>query len=139
MGQPSETEQTAAPGPAPRIVSTPGTCGGKPRIDGHRIKVQDVVLWHVDMGRSIEDILEGYPGLDRAKIEVALAYYEAHREEIRAALKRDEEIVRRVGADAHLDPRTLSAEDRCPGTSDSTSMRTAIRTSRGGCVERALT
>ena len=26
-----------------RIVSTPGTCGGRPRIDGHRITVEDVV------------------------------------------------------------------------------------------------
>jgi uncharacterized protein (DUF433 family) len=28
----------------PRIVSTPGTCGGKPRVDGHRITVKHIVI-----------------------------------------------------------------------------------------------
>jgi hypothetical protein len=39
----------SATGPPPervRIVSTPGICGGKPRIDGHRITVKHVVLDH---------------------------------------------------------------------------------------------
>lgn len=39
----------AAAGPLPdriRIVSTPGTWGGKPRIDGHRITVKHIVLDH---------------------------------------------------------------------------------------------
>ncbi len=26
------------------IEITPGTCGGKPRIAGHRIRVQDIVV-----------------------------------------------------------------------------------------------
>jgi uncharacterized protein (DUF433 family) len=42
-------EPDAATGPPPervRIVSTPGICGGKPRIDGHRITVKHVVLDH---------------------------------------------------------------------------------------------
>jgi len=28
------------------IEITPGICGGKPRIAGHRIKVQNIVIWH---------------------------------------------------------------------------------------------
>ena len=28
------------------IEITPGTCGGKPRIAGHRITVQVIVIWH---------------------------------------------------------------------------------------------
>jgi len=32
------------------IVITPGICGGKPRIANHRIKVEDVAIWHEDMG-----------------------------------------------------------------------------------------
>lgn len=32
------------------IEITPGICGGKPRIVGHRIKVQDIVIWHERMG-----------------------------------------------------------------------------------------
>jgi uncharacterized protein (DUF433 family) len=37
----------SATGPPPervRIESTPGNCGGKPRIDGHRITVKHIVL-----------------------------------------------------------------------------------------------
>ena len=32
------------------IEITPGVCGGKPRIAGHRIKVQDIAVWHEIMG-----------------------------------------------------------------------------------------
>jgi uncharacterized protein (DUF433 family) len=32
------------------VEITPGVCGGKPRIAGHRIKVQHVVVWHERMG-----------------------------------------------------------------------------------------
>ncbi|MEO3706895.1 DUF433 domain-containing protein [Trichormus azollae] len=32
------------------IEITPGICGGKPRIAGHRIRVQDIVIWHEQMG-----------------------------------------------------------------------------------------
>ena len=31
------------------IEITPGICGGKPRIAGHRIRVQDIVIWHEQM------------------------------------------------------------------------------------------
>ena len=30
----------------PHIEITPGVCGGKPRIAGHRIRVQDIVVWN---------------------------------------------------------------------------------------------
>ena len=35
-----------------RIVSTPGICGGRPRIDGHRIQVDAVAIdgrWNADV------------------------------------------------------------------------------------------
>jgi len=34
------------------IVSTPGVLGGKPRIAGHRISVQDIMVWHELMGAA---------------------------------------------------------------------------------------
>jgi uncharacterized protein (DUF433 family) len=40
-----------------RIVSTPGICGGRPRIDGHRIQVEDVAIWHERMGMSPDEIV----------------------------------------------------------------------------------
>lgn len=39
------------------IEITPDVCGGKPRIAGHRIKVQDIVIWHERMGLSPDELL----------------------------------------------------------------------------------
>jgi uncharacterized protein (DUF433 family) len=69
-----------------RIVRTPGVCGGKPRIDGHRITVQNVAIWHDRLGRSADEIASEYD-LELADIYAALAYYFAHREEIDASIR----------------------------------------------------
>ncbi len=37
------------------IEITPGICGGKPRIAGHRIRVQDIALWSVLRCPTIEE------------------------------------------------------------------------------------
>ena len=42
----------------PRIVRTPGVCGGRPRIDGHRITVEHVAVWHEQMGMMVSGRLE---------------------------------------------------------------------------------
>ena len=75
-----------------RIVATPGTCGGKPRIDGHRIRVQDVMIWVERMGMTTEQIVEEHPGLTPAQVEAAIRYFAQHRDEIEAHLRRDEEL-----------------------------------------------
>ena len=65
--------------PAPdrvRIVSTPGTCGGRPRLDGHRITVEDVAVWHQRQGMSLDEIVSAYPTLTLSDMHAALAYYE---------------------------------------------------------------
>lgn len=41
------------------IESTTGVCGGRPRIAGRRIRVQDVVLW-TEQGQSPDEIVS-YP------------------------------------------------------------------------------
>lgn len=66
------------------IVSTPDVFGGKPRIDGHRIRVMDIVTWHEKRGLSPDEILDLYPGLTLAEIYAALAYYFDHQDEIEA-------------------------------------------------------
>jgi uncharacterized protein (DUF433 family) len=63
------------------IVQTPEIVGGKPRIEGHRITVQNVVIWHEQMGYSIEEIAAMYE-LTLAQVHSALAYYFDHKEEI---------------------------------------------------------
>ncbi len=63
------------------IEITPGIAGGKPRIAGHRITVQDIVIWHERMGKSTDEIAAEYD-LPLADIYAALAYYFDHREEV---------------------------------------------------------
>ena len=38
------------------IECTPGIAGGKPRIAGHRITVQNIALWHDRFGMSADEI-----------------------------------------------------------------------------------
>jgi uncharacterized protein (DUF433 family) len=71
------------------IVATPDTCGGKPRIAGSRIRVKDVVMWHVRQGMTPPEIVSKWPHLTLASIYAALAYYHDHREEINAEITAD--------------------------------------------------
>ena len=64
-----------------RIVQTDGRCGGKPRIAGHRITVQEIVVRHERMGKSVDEIANEYD-LSLADVYTALAYYFVHREDI---------------------------------------------------------
>ncbi|GAB4579188.1 MAG: DUF433 domain-containing protein [Anaerolineales bacterium] len=74
------------------IEITPGISGGKPRIAGHRITVQNVVIWHEWMGKSVDEISAEYK-LDLADIYAALAYYHDHRDEIDASIRESEDFV----------------------------------------------
>jgi uncharacterized protein (DUF433 family) len=74
------------------IEITPGVAGGKPRIAGHRITVQDVVVWHERLGLSADEIASEY-GLSLAEVYAALAYYYDHREEIDRAISAYEAFV----------------------------------------------
>ncbi|VXD24392.1 conserved hypothetical protein [Planktothrix serta PCC 8927] len=80
------------------IQITPDVCGGKPRIAGHRIKVQDIVIWSEEMGMSPDEILYHYPSITLADVYAALAYYHDHREEIRSQIRADEAFVQEMQA-----------------------------------------
>jgi uncharacterized protein (DUF433 family) len=71
------------------IEVTPGVAGGKPRVAGHRITVQNVVIWHERLGRTADEIATEY-GLSLADSYAALAYYYDHRAEIDVAIRADE-------------------------------------------------
>ena len=78
------------------IEITPGVCGGKPRIAGHRITVQTLVICHEQKGMSPDEILLHYPSITLSDIYAALAYYYDHREEIRTKMQESEAIVREI-------------------------------------------
>ena len=76
----------------PSIVTTPGVLGGKPRIAGHRISVQDVAIWHHRMGMSIDDIAEKY-ALSPEDVRAALQYYVDNRDAIEESIRAGEAFV----------------------------------------------
>lgn len=63
------------------IVHNPRILGGEPIIAGTRIAVR-IIVQTARMYPDMADILEGYPSLDEEDVRVALAYYDAHRDEI---------------------------------------------------------
>lgn len=69
------------------IDMTPGVCGGKPRVAGTRIRVEDIVIWHELQGRSPAEIVADFPQLSLADIHAALAFYFDHREEIQRQMR----------------------------------------------------
>jgi uncharacterized protein (DUF433 family) len=79
---------------ARHIEATPGVCGGKPRIAGHRIRIQDVAVWHEQLGMSPDEIVARFPQLTLADVHAALAYYFDHQAEIRTDIREDEDHVR---------------------------------------------
>jgi len=92
-------ESDHTPASVEHIVATPGICGGKPRIDGHRIRVQDVALWHERLGYSVAEIVAHYPQLTLAEVHAALAYYYDHRETIQQDIRNAETLVATLKAE----------------------------------------
>jgi uncharacterized protein (DUF433 family) len=82
----------AAPGPT-HIEVTPGVCGGKPRIAGTRIRVQDIVVWHERMQLSADEIASQYPQVTVADVYAALTYYHDHREQIDQQMAQGQALV----------------------------------------------
>ncbi|HEY2253778.1 MAG TPA: DUF433 domain-containing protein [Planctomycetaceae bacterium] len=76
------------------ILKTPGICGGRACISGHRIRVADIVVWHERRGYSPDEIVSLFPGLTLADVHAALAYYFDNRTEIVNDLQTDEELSR---------------------------------------------
>ena len=74
------------------IEATPGIVGGKPRIAGHRITVQNIVIWHERMGKTADEIATEYD-LTLADVYAALAYYFDHRPEIDREMEESEAFV----------------------------------------------
>jgi uncharacterized protein (DUF433 family) len=90
--EPGENEPASSPLlDRPRIVSTPGTCGGKPCLDGHRITVKQIVLDYQREGMSPDEIVSAYPTLTLSDVHAALAYYYGHQAEIDTDIKEDDD------------------------------------------------
>jgi uncharacterized protein (DUF433 family) len=74
------------------VELVPGTDGDKARIAGHRIWVQDVVIWHEKLGLTADEIASAYPTLTLADVYAALAYYFDHRQRIEEQIQADRDF-----------------------------------------------
>ena len=77
---------------SPHIEITPGIAGGKPRIIGHRVTVQNVVIWHEQMGKSPDEICAEHD-LTLSDVYAALTYYFDHREAIDRDIEESNSLV----------------------------------------------
>ena len=85
------------------ITKTPGVCGGRACIIGHRIRVMDIVGWHEMRGMPVAEIVAMFPGVTPADVHAALAYYYDNVEEIQEDFRKDQEWAR--WAEANLPSR----------------------------------
>jgi uncharacterized protein (DUF433 family) len=80
------------------IAKTPGVCGGRACIAGHRIRVMDIVVWHEKRGLSAEEIVHLYPEITPGDVHAALAYYFDNLEEIHNEFGDDEQAAEQLQA-----------------------------------------
>ncbi len=78
-------------GAVQHITKTPGICGGRPCIAGHRIRVQDVVVLHDMRGLAPAEIIDQFPGITIADVYAALAYYHNNRQEIEEEFRKEDQ------------------------------------------------
>jgi uncharacterized protein (DUF433 family) len=72
----------------PHITKIPGVCGGRPAIDGTRVRVVNIVFLQKE-GYTPEQMLKEYPDLNLAQVHAALTYYYDHKDEIEAIIEAD--------------------------------------------------
>ena len=76
----------------PHVTYRRGAAGiPMPVLRGTGIRVQTIAIAHEQWGMSAADIAAEY-GLSTAQIEAALAFYEAHRDEIDGHIEREAKI-----------------------------------------------
>ena len=75
------TRQVNRQEPPRRVVRNPRILGGEPTLEGTRVSVRTIVEATRYIG-PVDEIVKGYPMLDRTSVEVALDFYRRNQEEI---------------------------------------------------------
>jgi uncharacterized protein (DUF433 family) len=78
---------------ANHVHADPAVRGGKPCVNGTRIAVQDIYVWHQLQGMSVDEIVGRFPRLTHADVYAAMAYFWDHREAILADVGRGDQLV----------------------------------------------
>lgn len=79
------------------LTQSPEICGGRLRIDGTRITVNQIVTLYKS-GFSPEDIADQYPHLELAQVYAAIGWYPANRKEVEASLAAELDEAERLEA-----------------------------------------
>lgn len=82
------------------LVSSVDVCGGRLRIDGTRITINQIAVLY-KQGHNAEDIADQYPHLTMAQVYAALSHYLANQEEIDADLTAEEQEAERFEQEYH--------------------------------------
>jgi uncharacterized protein (DUF433 family) len=77
-----------------RITRTPGVCGGKACIAGHRVRLLDIVVLHEHQGMTADEIVSHVPTITLTDVHAALGYYFEHIEEVREEMRADRALPR---------------------------------------------
>ncbi len=77
------------------LVRTPGICGGRLRIDGTRMTVNQIVTLY-KQGLTAPQIIERYPQRTLAEIYTVLAWYHAHQTEFDQELAQEAIVEERI-------------------------------------------
>ncbi len=85
----------AVPAVKQHIDHSSSVRSGKPHIAGTRIAVQDIAIWHVRLGMSVDEISDQYD-LSLAQIYSALSYYFDNREQIDQAISESEAFAKQM-------------------------------------------
>lgn len=92
-----------------RITKTPGICGGKACIAGHRVRVLDIVVWHEHQGMTPDEIVSHVPSITLADVHAALAYYFDHLDEIQHTMREERAFVEEFRSAGQFPVKTRSA------------------------------
>jgi uncharacterized protein (DUF433 family) len=83
------------------LVRTPGVCGGRLRIDGTRMTVNQIVTLY-KQGQSAEQISQSYPQRSLTEIYAVLAWYHENQQafdaELAAEADDDERAIAEINA-----------------------------------------
>ena len=90
------------------IEADAGIRGGKPCIIGTRIAVSDVVLMHLRLGQSLEQIA-GHYDVALAALHAAMTYYYDRRAEIDQAMQEEDATIQAL---REANPSLLQAKLR---------------------------
>jgi uncharacterized protein (DUF433 family) len=97
------------------IEITPEVCGGKARIAGRRIRVQDIVVWHEQMKMAPADIVSTYRTISLGDVYAALAYYHDHSSEIDQQMNDEAALVNELRATTPSKLQQIYLERRATG------------------------